>query len=133
MKWWMRIKTFVVFSAVNLGLKVWGYEKVLDFVVRRSSRKTRRTPAEVDPKILVHSEDAMTAVRRYYYRKQKDCLPRALTTFYLLRGQGVPVSYRLGVKKFPFAAHSWVEFEGRVVNDLPGQRDQYKLITVVDA
>ena len=61
--------------------------------------------------------EGVRTATRYYYRRRLDCLPRALTIFVLLRRQGVPATLRIGVKRFPFGAHAWVECLGEVLDD----------------
>ncbi len=60
---------------------------------------------------------AVQTASRYYYRRRLDCLRRSLTIFVLVRCRGVPATLRIGVKRFPFAAHAWVECLGEVVDD----------------
>jgi Transglutaminase-like superfamily len=64
----------------------------------------------------------------FYYRRQKDCLPKALTTFHLLRRQGIPADLCFGVKKFPFSAHTWVEAFGESLDDDPLRLQHYTVI-----
>ncbi len=52
-----------------------------------------------------------------WYPKRALCLQRAFVTTYLLRRNGVPAQMVLGAQRMPFAAHSWVEVEGRAVNE----------------
>lgn len=47
------------------------------------------------------------------------CLERSLVLYYKLKRKSVPVSLRLGVRAYPFAAHAWVELEGSPVNEIP--------------
>jgi hypothetical protein len=42
----------------------------------------------------------------------RDCFPRSIALFCFLRELGVPVEHRIGVTRFPFRAHAWVEFRG---------------------
>ncbi|MFW2438266.1 MAG: lasso peptide biosynthesis B2 protein [Arenicellales bacterium] len=42
----------------------------------------------------------------------RDCLPRSLALFTYLRRLGHPVSHVIGVSRFPFDAHAWVEYDG---------------------
>jgi hypothetical protein len=46
------------------------------------------------------------------------CLEQSLTLFYLARRAGIPVTYHHGVQPTPFEAHAWVEFQGRIINDI---------------
>src|SRR3546814_7368922 len=45
------------------------------------------------------------------------CLVQSLATCALLRRQGVPCRFAIGVRSRPFAAHAWVELDAQVVND----------------
>ena len=52
-----------------------------------------------------------------WHPKQKLCLQRSAVTTWLLRSLGIPAEMVIGVHKMPFYGHSWVEVDGRVVND----------------
>jgi hypothetical protein len=55
----------------------------------------------------------------------RDCLPRSLALFRFLRSVGVPAEHCIGVQRFPFEAHAWVECRGSVVHDSPGFTRSY--------
>lgn len=42
----------------------------------------------------------------------EDCLPKSLALFGFLRSQGFAPELIIGVKRFPFGAHAWVELKG---------------------
>ena len=63
---------------------------------------------------------AVRRATRYYYRPRLDCLPRALAIFVLLRSRGVSATLHIGVKRYPFGAHAWVECLGGVLDDRAG-------------
>jgi hypothetical protein len=42
----------------------------------------------------------------------EDCLPRSLALFVFLGGAGFAVRHRIGVRRYPFLAHAWVEHDG---------------------
>lgn len=44
-----------------------------------------------------------------------DCLVRSLSLFRFLNARGVCASHVIGVRRFPFVAHAWVEVDGRPV------------------
>jgi Transglutaminase-like superfamily len=52
-----------------------------------------------------------------WYPKHVLCLQRSFVTTSLLRCRGVPARLVLGAQKTPFAAHAWVEVDGRAVNE----------------
>lgn len=42
-------------------------------------------------------------------RSPDDCLLRSLALFRFLRSEGAPAEHVIGVRRFPFVAHAWVE------------------------
>jgi hypothetical protein len=50
-------------------------------------------------------------------RAPSDCLVRSLSLYRYLRSVNIPVQHVIGVRRFPFAAHAWVEYEGAPVLD----------------
>lgn len=59
---------------------------------------------------------------------QKDCLPRSLALFGYLRSAGFRVEHVIGVRAYPFAAHAWVELNGRPVLDQDAYLEQFTVI-----
>jgi hypothetical protein len=62
---------------------------------------------------------ACDAVNRacLWYPKRVLCLQRSAVTTCLLRGCGFQAQMVVGARAIPFAAHAWVEVEGRAVNE----------------
>ncbi|GJG86412.1 hypothetical protein tb265_15930 [Gemmatimonadetes bacterium T265] len=56
------------------------------------------------------------------------CLQRAAACAVVLRRRGVPADVVIGVRAQPFAAHAWVEVDGRVVDDLAAGTGPYTVI-----
>ncbi len=52
-----------------------------------------------------------------YRRAPDDCLARSLSLYRFLRAVGVPAEHVIGVHRFPFAAHAWVECGGAALLD----------------
>jgi hypothetical protein len=59
------------------------------------------------------------------YPKQVLCLQRAAVTACLMRSHGVAADMVLGAQKTPFAAHAWVEVQGRPINEKPNVQTKY--------
>jgi hypothetical protein len=59
------------------------------------------------------------------YRPGARCLPQAIAIARLLRREGYPVSLVVAVRRFPFAAHAWVEYDGRVLTDRQEVRGEF--------
>ncbi len=66
----------------------------------------------------------LAAARRSFKRAEhvlpprlglNDCLPRSLALYAFLAGAGIGVTHRIGVKRYPFGAHAWVEHEAKPV------------------
>lgn len=47
----------------------------------------------------------------------KDCLPRSLALYRFMLAAGIPVQHCIGVVRYPFEAHAWVEHERRPLFD----------------
>jgi len=79
------------------------------------------TPADGDraQELLRRGVAAFRRAEGFFYmrRAPQDCLPRSLALFRFLRSLGLPVEHRIGVKRFPFTAHAWVEFRDAVVHE----------------
>jgi len=46
-----------------------------------------------------------------------DCLPRSLSLFRFLLSIGISCDHCIGIRRFPFGAHAWVEAQNKVVGD----------------
>lgn len=66
-------------------------------------------------------------------RAPSDCLSRSLALFCFLRSTGVPVEHCIGVRRIPFQAHAWVEYEGRVVQDSASHSRQFAVLARIPA
>ncbi len=65
------------------------------------------------------------AANRCPYRS--NCLQQSLTTWWLLRRNGIESDLRIGTRKTAgsLEAHAWVEVDGQVVNDHNAIRDRF--------
>lgn len=113
----MTIQAFAVFVLLDIGFRVLGFPRVFRFVDRWGRRSVEAAPLVVQRRTLHRTLEAVRTASRYYHRQRLDCLPRSLAIYVLLRRQGVPAMLRIGVKRFPFAAHAWVECLGEVLDD----------------
>ena len=113
----MTIQALVVFVLLDIGFHVFGFPRVFLLVDRWGRRAVEPAPLAVQRCRLHRTLKAVRTASRYYHRWRLDCLPRSVAIYVLLRRQGVPVTLRIGVKRFPFAAHAWVECLGEVFDD----------------
>jgi len=120
-------RALVTFVFLDAGFRCWGFDRVLQLVLRRRAGSSGWLPDEG----LQRAQRTFRAVQTatmLYYRRREDCLPKALTTFHLLRRQGIPAELCFAVKKFPFAAHSWVEAYRQPLDDAPARLRAYTVI-----
>jgi hypothetical protein len=121
-------KVVVIFIFLDCGFRFVGFNTTRDKLLNRIRKIPPAPPSDQDKAALEKIVSAVDAGTRYYYRKRLDCLPRALTMYYLARQQEIPVEFCLGVKKYPFAGHSWMEYQGEIIGDRP---NRVKLYTVL--
>ena len=114
----MTIQALLIFVFLDVGLRVLGFARVFLLVDRWGRRRIVAVASPVHHRSMVRRTlEAVRAATRYYYRRRLDCLPRALAIYVLLRSRGVPATLRIGVKRYPFGAHAWVECLEDVLDD----------------
>ena len=65
---------------------------------------------------------ALEFVRSLLARGDADCLAKSLTMTDLLRSHNVGAKICIGIQKFPFEAHAWVESNDTVVSTSDKER-----------
>lgn len=70
---------------------------------------------------IAHAVDLACVV----YPRQVLCLQRSSVTTCLMRSHGIRAEMVLGAQKTPFAAHAWVEVEGRAINERSNVQAQF--------
>lgn len=99
---------------MDVMLRLSGFDRFHQ-LIRRWPRWTR---ANVDVTAAARIRAAVDQAANFY-PKRAWCLQRSAATTCLLRLRGLPAHLVIGVRRMPFAAHAWVELEGRIVNDDP--------------
>lgn len=76
--------------------------------------------------------EAVARVKRaaLSYRPGARCLPQAVAITRLLRRAGYPVTLVVAVRRFPFAAHAWVECAGEILTDRQEVKREFRPILV---
>jgi hypothetical protein len=92
--------------------------------------RVRHFPVAQRPPGLQTLPSVCSAVDRacIWYPKELACLPRSAATTCLLKQHGIEARMIIGVRRMPFAAHAWVEVDGRVVNDKPYMPEMYAVL-----
>lgn len=93
-------------------------------VVRRLPRAASRPPSagELEWAVMV----VETAARAHFRRAW--CLQRSFALLWVLRSRHLAADLVIGVRRLPFAAHAWVEAQGRVIGDDPRVCGGYQVI-----
>ena len=115
----LAVQAFLIFILLDLGFFVLGFSRVYR-LVRFCGRGSAVAGSARQRRVVDRTRAAVRTATRYYWRRRLDCLPRALTTYVLLRRRGIPATFRIGVKRFPFGAHAWIECGGEVIDDSSG-------------
>jgi hypothetical protein len=119
--WWTLLR-------VRLSLARRGFARTYD---EASQAAMPVVSPERDPQaVLAAAVPAFARAEEFFYLKTApaDCLPRSLALFRFLRAAGLPVEHCIGVQQFPFAAHAWTEYRGRIVHDDPDNQSRYTVI-----
>ncbi|MGH7497567.1 MAG: lasso peptide biosynthesis B2 protein [Gemmatimonadales bacterium] len=75
------------------------------------------SPIVPDPESLRACERRLASVAALYPGRVL-CLEQSLALYCLLRRKGIALTFVLGVRPSPFAAHAWVEQYGIPINDV---------------
>lgn len=123
--WWCLCCTVRSLSANGLART---YQKCCGLAVPKEN------PVDADD-LLERAVAAFAMAENLFLIKSapKDCLPRSLALFRFLRSAGLPVEHCIGVQRFPFQAHAWVEYGGRVVQDHPSRQSVFRTIARISA
>ncbi|HEX6560334.1 MAG TPA: lasso peptide biosynthesis B2 protein [Longimicrobiales bacterium] len=106
------IATLVVLAGVDCALRVFGFVRVM----RGARRLTSRPEASSDAALIKETfQQILTATAFYPGRSQ--CLEQSVAGYVLLRRRGFDVHVRIGVQPYPFAAHAWLELDGRPLTE----------------
>ena len=124
MRAWLRL------LMIDCRLKFTGFESVQNWIVKaaRLEANHKNGIASSVPWVIDEVSRVVQIASKFYYRIRRDCLPAGMLAFYLMRRRGLPVELCIGVRKFPFKAHAWVELEGHIVFTTPADVAKYKVI-----
>ena len=101
--------------AVKVMLTWIGFGRTLQYLHRGLSAVAA---APGTHEALVRATERNVAFVAALYPGRARCLEQSLALYWLLRRRGVPVEFVIGAQPYPFAAHAWVTYNGKPVNDL---------------
>ena len=103
-------------AVVRWALKLAGYERTRSWVEHRIARVA--VVGDDDPAVVAAVEYAV-AMGAALFPGRAQCLERSLVLYDYLRCRGIAAQMRLGIQRYPFMAHAWVEYRGEPINDVP--------------
>lgn len=112
------------FVLIDAGFWALGFDRTFRWISRTGRRASRRRQ-EIGADEVDSIFQAVQRANRIYYRRRLDCLPKALAMYRFLRLHGIPAELCVGVKKYPFSGHAWVEFDGRILDEKPDRVRRY--------
>ena len=112
----LTLQALLVFIVLDVGFRLFGFARVYRFA-QWLGRGATAAESAAGRHVVDRTLEAVRVATRLYWRRRLDCLPRALTTYLLLRRRGRAATLHIGVKRYPFGAHAWVECSGVVLDD----------------
>jgi hypothetical protein len=125
----LKLRLLVLLPAIAIGLRLCGFRRCYLFLLRRSRRAASTLNAVPDPAVEAKRIAAtVVSVNRRLLPYESRCLLESLVLLWVLRRAGIAAELLLGVRTImgPFEAHAWVEYEGRVLNDVASVRSIYE-------
>lgn len=119
------LRAFALLPVVDVGLRCVGYRRLAGWL-------SRPLVHPHVPHANAHQIDAIVnavAAATRHQPLRSSCLARSIVLWRELRAWGVATDLRIGVAqgRDGFAAHAWVEHQGRVLNDAPRVRREYAM------
>lgn len=124
------IVTAVLVPATHILVRIINYRHTMALATWTAARWPARPPV-ADARLVVDQLRLATARVQQYSPLPGNCLSRSIVLWWRLRRRGLEPDLRLGVSLAggTFAAHAWVEHEGRVLNDTVDVADRYRPLT----
>jgi hypothetical protein len=123
------LAVLALFVRIDLALKRKGFQPVYDRMVAAAAAQPVREPSSADAADLRSALTEVRSATRYYLRRREDCLPKAMALFTLLRRRGVAADLCIGVRKYPFGAHAWVEYQGRPLDQPAAEVAEFHVLS----
>lgn len=108
--------------ALKVSLRLYGFGRVMKWIRRRVESVPASAWLDLD---AVKAAERAVATAGALYPGRALCLEQSLLLYYVLRRQGIAVSYCQGIMSHPFQAHAWIEYQGRVINDIEEHARQF--------
>ena len=116
----------VLLALIRIRLRVGGYKKTLQYLQKRLNSRPFSFSDQQNTAVL-EMTCRMLRAAEHYSPGDATCLAQSLLLWYLLEGQGISATLKIGVRKQSdkFEAHAWVEQNGIALNQLDQQHHHY--------
>lgn len=118
------VQSYGMLAGIDVALMLFGFQRVVKVLAGLYMSDELIEPC---PQVVASLARVPLAAFRWY-RPNVACLHRALVTFWFLRAKAVKAELCLGVATYPFSSHSWVEYEGTVLNDFLATTNKFSII-----
>ena len=116
------LRALCEFVRYDIATALFGFEHNYRKVTRR--RVAART---LEPRTGSLVCEAVTLAACFYI-KPVLCLQRSVAATLFLRKYGIDARLVIGYRPAPFFSHSWVEVDGRVVNDSQAYKERLQVL-----
>lgn len=100
-------RALICLLSASLRLRYGRFESAYRWA-RNCARNVEESRSTLDRALAAFSRAELLKISR---RGLDDCLPRSLALFRFLSGAGYRVVHHIGVRRYPFGAHAWVEVD----------------------
>lgn len=122
---------------LNWQLKKHTFQEIILDLMKKGYKGKKHEVADIPrlEKSIIPRLEAIESASAIYWGKAK-CLQRSLLQYALLRNKyGLDVDLVIGVKRFPFSSHAWVQWHNtnRIACGSPEEIVGYEVIFSTDA
>ena len=108
---WVRLEAFFVIVGVEIGLRFFGLRRIGRFL---EGKPAHQIITESDPRIR-QLANCVGDVAHFLPFKAA-CLHQSLAICWMLRRRDIKADLVMGVYKFPFSAHVWLECGSEIIH-----------------
>ena len=121
--------TMLRIALVKALLRIRGFAPTCRWIAAR----VRDVRVECEPGAeSVRRVEYAVAMAAALYPGRAQCLERSLVLYWYLRSHALHACFRMGVQRYPFLAHAWVEWRGQVLNDVAEHVQRFQPIEGLD-
>lgn len=110
----------------NLSMEIIGFHKTLQIArnIRNSFFRVKKNRSDENPIHIVSNFDVVSKFLPF----KNTCLEYALTSYAVLTLLNYEPKFYIGLQKYDFLSHAWIEIDGKVIGDVPDLKDKLHII-----